>query len=149
MHAVSEIGGALSGAHSFERAALQTRIAGADEIDDLGHVNNATYLVWAQAIAIAHWTRMAGPELRARCVWVVIRHEIDYRDPVLAGDPVEIRTWLGRAAGPRFERHIDIRKKGASRFSARVLSDWCLLDAATRKPRRVGEEILGAFGVVG
>jgi acyl-CoA thioester hydrolase len=142
-----ELAGPLVGAISYDSAALQTRIARDAEIDDLGHVNNAVYLNWAQDIAIAHWGRLAGRELLMKHVWVVLRHEIDYRDPILAGDAVEVRTWLGRASGPRFERHIDIRKPDARRYSARVLSDWCLLDAATRKPVRVGPEILGAFGV--
>jgi acyl-CoA thioester hydrolase len=146
---ISEIGGNLGGALSFETAALQTRRAEPADIDDLGHVNNTVYLGWAQDVAIAHWSRMAGAALLSRHVWVVLRHEIDYRDPLFAGDPVEVRTWLGRAAGPRFERHIDIRKAGARRFSAKVLSDWCLLDRATRKPVRVGAEILQAFGVPG
>lgn len=149
MNAPSDLIGPLVGAISFETAALQTRTAEASEIDELGHVNNAVYLDWAQDIAIAHWGRLAGPELLARHVWVVLRHEIDYRDPIIAGDSVEIRTWLGRAAGPRFERHIDIRKPQARRYSAKVLSDWCLLDANTRKPLRVGSEILAAFGVPG
>ncbi len=143
------IGGNLIGAISFETAALQTRTAKASEIDELGHVNNAVYLVWAQEVAVAHWATLAGAKLLAAHVWVVLRHEIDYRDPILEGERVEVRTWLGRASGPRFARHIDIRRAGAKRFSAQVLSDWCLLDAATRKPMRVGPEILAAFGVAG
>ncbi|MEQ1930355.1 MAG: thioesterase family protein [Parvularculaceae bacterium] len=145
----SEISGALRGAVSFETAALQTRSPGPGDIDDLGHVNNAVYLVWAQQIAVAHWAKLAGPALIEKHLWVVLRHEIDYREPIVPGDPVEVRTWLGRADGPRFARHIEIRRNGSSRFSARVLSDWCLLDASTRKPMRVTAEILDAFGVSG
>lgn len=144
-----DIAGNLIGAVSYETAALQTRRPEPREIDELGHVNNAVYLVWAQEIAVSHWRRIADEALQAAHIWVVLRHEIDYRDPVLPGDSVEIRTWLGRAAGPRFERHIDIRKPGAARPSAKVITDWCLLDAATRKPMRVGPEILVHFGVPG
>lgn len=138
--------GNLLGASSFETAAMTTRMACEDDIDELGHVNNAVYLIWAQDIAVAHWRRMASDDLLNKYVWVALRHEIDYRDQVLAGETVEIRTWLGRAAGPRYERHVDIRKPGAARPSAKVLTDWCLIDAETRKPKRVGEEILKPFG---
>lgn len=144
-----EIGGNLIGAVSFETAAMQTRKAAPHEIDELGHVNNAVYLVWAQEIAVSHWRRIADEALQSAHIWVVLRHEIDYRDPVLPGETVEIRTWLGRASGPRFERHIDIRKPGAARPSAKVVTDWCLLDAATRRPKRVGPEIFEPFGVSG
>jgi len=44
-------------------------------------------------------------------------------------------------------RHVDIRKAGASRFSAKVETDWCLIDAQSRKPRRVGPESLTPFGL--
>lgn len=141
------LGGNLIGAQSFDTAALMTRIANADDIDELGHVNNAVYLIWAQDIATAHWRAVADAALIDSFVWVALRHEIDYRDQVLAGDTVEIRTWLGRAAGPRYARHVDIRKPSSKRFSASVLTDWCLVDAATRKPRRVGPEIFGPFGI--
>ncbi|WP_425408635.1 acyl-CoA thioesterase [Hyphococcus sp.] len=126
-----------------------TRIANAREIDELGHVNNAVYLNWAQDIAVAHWRAVAPENMRLDFVWVALRHEIDYRDQVFSGEKVEIRTWLGRASGPRFERHVDIRKPNASRFSAKVLTDWCLIHAQSRKPKRVGADIFTLFGVDG
>ncbi len=141
--------GSLTGANSYETAVMMTRLAGDGDIDELGHVNNAVYLIWAQDIAVAHWRAVASEALRSEYVWVALRHEIDYRDQVLAGETVEIRTWLGRASGPRFERHVDIRKPGALRFSAKVLTDWCLVDAESRKPKRVGPEILKPFEVSG
>ena len=139
--------GNLLGADSFERAAMMTRIASADDIDELGHVNNAVYLIWAQDIATAHWNTVADDEMRAHHIWVALRHEIDYRDQVLDGETVEVRTWLGAVSGPRFARHVDIRKPGATRFSARLLTQWCLLDMESRKPKRVCNEILRTFGV--
>lgn len=139
--------GNLIGARNFDSAAMMTRIALKTDIDQLGHVNNAVYLVWAQDVAVAHWRSVASDELRSKFLWVVLRHEIDYREEVRAGETVEIRTWLGEASGARYERHVDIRKPGAARPAAKVLTVWCLIDAATRKPRRVGDEIFGPFGV--
>ena len=141
------LSGTLTGAHSFETAVKMTRVAQASDIDEMGHVNNAVYLIWAQDIAVAHWRHVADDALKRALVWVALRHEIDYRDQVLEGETVEIRTWLGRVSGPRFMRHVDIRKAGASRFSAKVETDWCLIDAQSRKPRRVGPEILTPFGL--
>ncbi len=148
-NAETQLRGALAGADCFERAPMMTRVARAEDIDELGHVNNAVYLVWAQDIAVAHWRAVADEKLLKDYVWVALRHEIDYRDQVLEGETVEIRTWLGGASGPRFIRHIDIRKPGATRPSASVVTTWCLIDAASRKPRRVGPEILEPFGLGG
>ncbi|GJL90749.1 acyl-CoA thioesterase [Hyphococcus sp.] len=147
MEPTISLDGKLTGASSYETAVQMTRVAQDSDIDELGHVNNAVYLVWAQDIAVAHWRHVAGEKLVRDLVWVALRHEIDYRDQVLAGDAVDIRTWLGRVSGPRFIRHVDIRKPGATRFSAKVQTDWCLIDAASRKPRRIGAEILEPFGL--
>ena len=135
------------GCVSFETAFQQAIQPRPSDFDELGHVNNAVYLRWAQEIAVRHWGLGAGDELIRRHVWVVLRHEIDYRDPILPGDEVIARTWLGAASGPRFDRFVDIRKPGAARASASVKSTWCMLDAQTRRPRRVGNEVLQAFKV--
>lgn len=137
------------GAVSFDTAFSQAVETAPSDFDELGHVNNAVYLRWAQHVAVRHWAEVAPPAMRERYLWVVLRHEIDYRDPILPGDAVASRTWLGKAAGPRFERYVDIRKPGAARAAASVLSTWCLLDAETRRPRRVGADILEAFQVPG
>ncbi|MBI1391194.1 MAG: acyl-CoA thioesterase [Alphaproteobacteria bacterium] len=137
------------GATNFETAFNVEIFPKPEDFDELGHVNNAVYLRWAQEIAVRHWTTAAPPALQARRLFVVLRHEVDYRDPVLPGDPVIGRTWLGPANGPRFERTVDIRKPGARRAAAFVKSVWCMLDIETRRPLRVGKDVLDAFGVSG
>jgi acyl-CoA thioester hydrolase len=119
------------------------------DFDEMGHVNNAVYLRWAQQIAVAHWAAVASPAMKSQWLWIVLRHEIDYRDEILPGDAVIARTWLGKADGARFDRFIDLRKPGAARAAAAVKSTWVLIDAGTRRPKRVGAEILAAFGVPG
>lgn len=135
------------GALSFDTAFRRGLSPGADDFDELGHVNNAVYLRWAQEIAVAHWRAAASADLRRRWLWVVLRHEIDYRDPILPGDDVEARTWLGAAEGARYDRFVDIRKPGSARPAAAVKSTWVMIDAQTRRPRRIGLEIFEAFGV--
>ena len=101
------------------------------DFDELGHVNNAVYLRWAQEIAIAHWGAAADADMKQRYLWVVLRHEIDYRDPVLPGDAVMARTWISASAeGPRFDRFVDIRKDGAGWPAASSPPGCC----STRRP---------------
>ncbi len=64
-------------------------IAAPDEIDELNHVSNIVYLEWVLRVAQAHsdavgYTWAAYQELGA--VFVVSRHEIDYRRPAFADD---------------------------------------------------------------
>ncbi|MBY0421643.1 MAG: acyl-CoA thioesterase [Parvularculaceae bacterium] len=140
----------IKGCLSMETAFVRPITPEQGDFDELGHVNNAVYLRWAQDIAVAHWEAAADAALKKAYLWVVLRHEIDYRDPVLPGDAVLASTWINaQAEGPRFDRHVDIRKTGAARPAARLKSTWVLLDAATRRPRRVGPDILQAFGAAG
>jgi acyl-CoA thioester hydrolase len=119
---------------------------GPADIDVLGHVNNVVYVRWAQEAATAHWTEVAGPELVARYVWVVTRHEIDYRRQIGPGEQVEARTWVAQAPqGALFARTVDIWSTAADKACARIVSQWCLLDAATRRIRRVPADIFDRF----
>jgi acyl-CoA thioester hydrolase len=116
------------------------------DIDELGHVNNIVYLRYAQEIATAHWRARAGPENVSVYVWVVTRHEVDYRASLMLGDEVEVRTWVDDAPrGPSWARFVDVCKLGAAKPAAQIKSDWCMLDAQTRRLRRVPQEIAQRF----
>lgn len=118
----------------------------AADIDELGHVNNIVYLRYAQEIAIAHWRARATPEMIAAHVWVVMRHEVDYRAPLELGDEVEVRTHVAEAPrGATWTRYVDIYKAGAERPAAQIVSNWALLDAVTRRVKRVPAEIVARF----
>ncbi|HRE43036.1 MAG TPA: thioesterase family protein [Terricaulis sp.] len=124
---------------------LRFPVAAAD-IDELGHVNNIVYLRYAQEIATAHWRSRASAEMLEAYVWVVMRHEIDYRAPLELGDAVEVRTRVDDAAhGAVWKRFVDIYKAGAEKPAAQIVSSWCLLDARTRRLRRVPAEITTRF----
>lgn len=116
------------------------------DIDELGHVNNIVYLRYAQDIATAHWRSRAGAEMIEAYVWVVMRHEVDYRAQLQLGDEVEVRTRVDEAAhGATWKRFVDIYKAGAEKPAAQIVSNWCLLDAHTRRVKRVPPEIIARF----
>ena len=74
------------------------------DIDVLGHVNNVVFLRWVQDAAVAHWSALTNEQQKAEVVWVVARHEIDYKKPAMPGDPLRARTWVGGASRTVFER---------------------------------------------
>ncbi len=118
----------------------------AADIDELGHVNNIVYLRWAQEIAIAHWRARASEEMLTRYVWVVLRHEADYRAALTLGDEVEVRTWVDDAPrGASWARFVEIHKAGNERPAVQIKSNWAMLDAETRRVKRVPAEIVERF----
>ncbi|MET0294647.1 MAG: acyl-CoA thioesterase [Phenylobacterium sp.] len=114
------------------------------DIDENGHVNNVVYLRWAQELAIAHWEARAPEAAKAAWAWVVLRHEVDYRRPLLLGESAHARTWVGTPDGPRFDRLVRIDgPDGAMCAQARTV--WCLVELATRRPRRIPDELAALF----
>ena len=109
-------------------------VAAAD-IDELGHVNNVVYLRWVQEIAVAHWRAAAPADLQAEVVWVVLRHEIDYKRPARAGDQVH-RPHLGggRDRFPLRALHGVRPRPRRPEVLAQARSVWCPLNARTGRP---------------
>ena len=119
--------------------------AAADDIDELGHVNNAVWVRWIQDIAVAHWEAVASAADRAALVWVVTRHAIDYRGNVAAGETVTGETWVPEPPkGARFDRHV--RFTGADgKVKVEAVTTWALLDRATGRLLRVRPEMAAPF----
>jgi acyl-CoA thioester hydrolase len=116
------------------------------DIDELGHVNNTVYLRWAQDIATAHWRARASPDAVSAFVWVVLRHEVDYRTALTLGDEAEVRTWVDEAPrGPAWARFVEVYKAGAEKPAVQIKSNWCLLDAASRRVKRVPPDLAARF----
>ena len=115
------------------------------DIDELGHVNNAVWVCWVQTLSVSHWEAVAPPEHQAAHVWVVTRHEIDYRGNVHAGENVTGETWVADAPrGARFDRHF--RFTGADgRVRVEGRSTWALLDRATGRLLRIRPEFAAPF----
>ena len=119
--------------------------AGPDDIDELGHVNNAVWVRWIQEMATAHWYAVAPAEHVDAYIWVVIRHEIDYLRAVLPGETVTGRTWVGEAPkGARFDRHVEfLGADGKPRVRAKTT--WAIIDKASGRPLRVPPEVAAPF----
>ena len=115
------------------------------DIDELGHVNNAVWVKWIQDIAVAHWEALAPPAHRAAYIWVVTRHEIDYRSNVSAGETVTGETWVPEPPkGARFDRHV--RFVGVNgKVKVQAVTTWALLDRATGRLMRVRDEVAAPF----
>jgi acyl-CoA thioester hydrolase len=117
----------------------------ADDIDELGHVNNAVWVRWIQDVATAHWNAVASPAHLDAYVWVVTRHEIDFLGNVGAGDAVTARTWISdQPKGARFDRNMEFADAGG-RIIVRAKTTWALIERATGKVRRVPPEVSQPF----
>lgn len=113
------------------------------DIDELGHVNNAVWVRWIQDMALAHWYALAPAEHQEKYIWVVIRHEIDYRGNLLEGESAEAETWVGTPKGARFDRFVRFTKDGKLLVDAK--STWAPIEKATGKLMRITPELAAPF----
>jgi acyl-CoA thioester hydrolase len=119
--------------------------AEARHIDEMGHVNNAVWVQWIQDMATAHWDAAARPEDREQYVWLVVRHEIDYRGNIDLGQSVEGTTWIeGGARGAKSLRRVDFRD-AAGRVIVSAATTWAMLDRTSGRPARVRPEVIAPF----
>lgn len=119
--------------------------AKADDIDVMGHVNNAVWVGWVQELATAHWEAAADPAHAERFIWLVIRHEIDYRGNITEGESVTGSSWIeGPPKGAKSVRRAEFTdSKGKVAVSA--ATTWAMLERATGRLARVRPEVLAPF----
>ena len=113
------------------------------DIDELGHVNNVAFVRWVQEVAIAHWLDATTAEQQAKFIWIMLRHEIDYKKQAFAGERITATTWVGVWTAVTCERFVEF-KRGAD-LLAKSRTVWCMLDRQTSKPTRISAELKELF----
>lgn len=116
-----------------------------EDIDDLNHVNNVVYLQYVQDVASAHWEKIAPSDFRKSFSWVVLRHEIDYKASAVLGDEIIAETWVSSCEGPRSDRHVELYHATTRKLLVKAKTTWVLLDATSKRPRRIEHDIQNLF----
>ena len=115
------------------------------DIDELGHVNNAAWVRWIQDMATAHWLAVADPAHVDAYVWVVTRHEIDYRGNISLGQSVEGVTEIREGpTGARFDRHFTFTD-ATGKAVVRARTTWAMIDRASGRLMRVPADVSAPF----
>ena len=115
----------------------------ADDIDFMGHVNNANYLKWVQDAVVSHWRNFAPSEALTTHLWVALKHEITYRKPAFLDDEVIADVLLDKVHGARAFYTTIIRR--GEEVLAEVQSSWCCVDSETQRPVRLAKDIVARF----
>ena len=128
---------------TFNSSHDYTIAVASDDIDFMGHVNNANYLKWVQEAVLSHWRSIAPPQAVAEHLWVALKHEITYRKPAFLDDEVIATVLLEKVHGAR-AFYQTIIKRGEE-VLAEVQSSWCCIDADTMRPTKIAHDIARHF----
>lgn len=119
-----------------------------EDLDDLNHVNNIRYIEWVQNISKNHWVKVVDEATRNEMVWVVKNHNITYSKSAKLGDSIVVNTHIKSTRGPLSTRVVEIRNNKTGQLLVNAITEWCLLDAKTFRPKRVPESVQNLFNKV-
>jgi acyl-CoA thioester hydrolase len=130
----------------------QSRRAEWRDIDPAGHVNNTVYLAYVedcgrQALTACGWPQ---PRLEALGLSLAIKsHRIEYRQPALLDDQLELTTWFPGAQGSDLVWHSLITRPDDNARIARAVTAAAWRDLATgesvRPPDALAADLAAAM----
>jgi acyl-CoA thioester hydrolase len=95
------------------------------DLDAFGHVNNATYLVYAQEARFA-WSKMIE--------MVVARAEVDFIAPIYTGDIyIDVEIWVNKIGNSSFG--LTYEMKNGDELLARIKTVQVAVSMDTKKSR--------------
>jgi acyl-CoA thioester hydrolase len=95
------------------------------DLDAFGHVNNATYLIYAQEARFA-WSKMLE--------MVVARAEVDFIAPIYTGDIyIDVEIWVNKIGNSSFG--VTYEMKNGEELLARVKTVQVTVSMDTKKSR--------------
>lgn len=126
---------------TFEKHHIVTE----DDLDMLNHVNNVRSVQWVQDIAEEHWETHATTSVLDNYFWVLLKHQIEYKNPAVLGDVLRIITYVRKAEGVKSLRIVEIYDQSSDKLLTVSETTWCLISRKTMKPTRITQEIKDLF----
>ncbi len=122
----------------------------ADDIDGLGHANNAVYVSWLERCAWRH-SQSLGLDLseyrRLDRAMAVVRHEVDYLASAYEGDELQVATWIIESDQKlRMSRHFQLTRPADGVTLLRAKTTFVCIELSTGKPKRMPPEFLEGYG---
>jgi acyl-CoA thioester hydrolase len=119
-----------------------------EHIDVQGHVCNVTIVALLNRATLAHaeslgWDAAAYRKLGG--MFVVRRHEIDYRNMAFLDDVLRLETWVVAMEKARAERRHRIVRAADGVIIAESVNYWTYVDMTTGRPQRFPDVVVEAF----
>ncbi|MDZ5602203.1 thioesterase family protein [Pseudomonas sp. RP23018S] len=122
---------------------------GNEDIDGLGHANNAAYVTWLERCAWRHSQRL-GLDLteyrRLDRAMAVVRHEIDYLAAGYEDDELQLATWIVEwDQRLRMVRRFQLKRPCDGVTLLRAQTTFACIELSTGKPKRMPPEFIDGY----
>ncbi len=113
----------------------------AEDMDKLGHANNAVYVRWLEQCAWKHSESLGLGLAEYRELdraMVVLKHEIDYLAAAYCGDELLVATWITHWDRKlRLTRHFQLCRRSDQLTLLRARSTFVCVALSSGKPKRM------------
>lgn len=121
-----------------------------DDIDGLGHANNAVYVSWLERCAWRHSQRL-GLDLaeyrRLDRAMAVVRHEIDYLTSAYEDEQLVMGTWIVEWDRKlKMDRCFQLIRPADGVTLLRARTTFVCIELSSGRPRRMPAEFLDGYG---
>ncbi|MEW5989622.1 MAG: thioesterase family protein, partial [Chloroflexota bacterium] len=110
------------------------------DIDPAQHVNNATYMAYMEdagvQAALAHGWPVSRMVAEGFAI-VARRYRIEYRQPAVLDDELEVVTWVSDVRRATAMRHYTIARPADGQLLARASAHWVWVNLQTGQPIRI------------
>ncbi len=118
------------------------------DLDGLGHVNNAMYMVYLEECGVQVAAAYGWPMARMfdAGFGIVARHyRLEYKQQAVLGDELAISTWITEVRQASADRHYTITRVSDDAVIVRAHVAWVWIDLKTGSPLRIPPEFIESF----
>lgn len=98
-----------------------------NDVDGLGHVNNAIYLTFFEHARMKFFTEEAGSTSEKDFPFILAHAALDYKTPIKMGTELDVRMWTSRIGGKSWD------------------FDYEIVDRKTKQPYATGKTVQVAY----
>ncbi len=121
------------------------------DIDMLRHVNNVSYVTWAETARCEYFEEVLAESLTERHSMILVRQEFDYEQQIEYRDQVAVGCRISRLGGKSFDFTYEIWDETRNRRAARASSTMVAFDYEQNKSIVIPEkwrEVITKYEVV-
>jgi acyl-CoA thioester hydrolase len=107
------------------------------DLDPAHHINNAVYLAYLEECRLQAQLAIGWSQARMQEAGLAIRvrrYQIEYRQPGLLGDELELATWISDMRETTALRHWTVARVGDGELLAQAHMHWEAVDPETEQP---------------
>jgi acyl-CoA thioester hydrolase len=112
------------------------------DLDAMGHVNNAVFISYLEHARFKWWREMLGAKDFLEEGFLIARVEMDYRKPIVLGDPVRVDLRVTQVGNSSFSLGYKVIRDRDEVVLAEAQTVQVTMDFQTQRPRPIRPQIL-------